>query len=47
MYVVREQARALAVVPDDLQQVAATSTKAEQMAAERIAMQDLLNLQGQ
>jgi hypothetical protein len=31
-------------MPDDLEQIAATSTEAKQMAAQRIAMQNLLNL---
>jgi hypothetical protein len=34
----------LAVVPNDLQEIAATSTKAEQVTAERIAPQHLLHL---
>jgi hypothetical protein len=34
-------------MPDHLQQIAATTAEAKQVAAERIAMQDLLNLQGQ
>src|SRR5215831_286572 len=34
-------------MPDHFQKVAATTTKAEKMAAERIAVQDLLNLQSQ
>ena len=34
-------------MPDHLQQVAATATEAEQMTAQRIAMQHLLNLQRQ
>src|SRR5579864_7217996 len=47
MHVVREQARALAVMPNYLQQIAATSAKAKQMTAERVAMKDFLNLQRQ
>jgi hypothetical protein len=43
----RKQTCALTIVPDNLQQVAATPTKAKQMAAERIAMKDFLNLQRQ
>src|SRR5215207_5895040 len=43
----REQARALAVVPDNLQQVAAAAAKAEQVATQRILPQHLLNLQRQ
>ena len=43
----RKQASALAVMPDHLQQVAAASAKAKQMAAQRIAPQNLLHLQGQ
>jgi hypothetical protein len=42
----REQARPLAVMPDHLQQVAATTTEAKQMTAQRVAMQNLLDLQG-
>src|SRR5205807_7023664 len=43
----REQARALTIVPDHLQQVAATTTEAKQMTAQRVAMQNLLDLQGE
>src|SRR5215217_553385 len=43
----REQARALAVVPDNLQQIAAAAAKAEQVATQRILPQHLLNLQRQ
>ena len=43
----REQTGALTVVPDHLQQVAAASTKDEQMTAQRIVPQHLLNLQRQ
>ena len=41
----REQAGALAVMPDHLQQIAAPAAEAEQMAAQRIALQHLLHLQ--
>src|SRR6516165_8125581 len=34
-------------MPDHLQKVAATTTKAEQMTAQRITLQNLLDLQGQ
>ena len=43
----RAQARALAVMPDHLQKIAASATKAKQMSAQRIAPQHLLNLQCQ
>src|SRR4051795_10981302 len=43
----REQARALAVVPDNLQQIAAAAAKAEQVATQRILPQHLLNPQRQ
>src|SRR4051794_33799026 len=43
----REEARALAVGPDNLQQVAAAAAKAEQVATKRILTQHLLNLQRQ
>src|SRR5258708_39749703 len=43
----REQARALAVVPDHLQKIASPATEAKQMPAQRIAAQDLLHLQRQ
>ena len=43
----REQARALPVVPDHLQQVAAASAEAEQMSAQRVAAQHLLHLERQ
>ena len=43
----REQACALAVMPDHLQEVAAATAKAKQMAAQRIAPKHLLNLQRQ
>ncbi len=43
----REQAGALAVVPDYLQQIAAAAAKAKQMPAQRIVTQYLLNLQRQ
>src|SRR5215210_7704505 len=43
----REQACALAVMPDDLQQIAATAAKAEQVPAQRIVPKHLLNLQRQ
>src|SRR4029077_9043535 len=39
-----EQARPLAVMPDHLQQIAATTTKAKQMTAQWVAMQNLLHL---
>src|SRR6476659_7507414 len=42
-----EQARPLAVMPDHLQQIPATSPEAKQMAAQRVAMQNLLDLQRQ
>lgn len=42
-----EQAGALAVMPDHLQEIAATTAEAKQVAAQRAAMQDLLNLQCQ
>ena len=42
-----EQACPLAVMPDHLQQVAATAAEAKQMAVQRVAMQNLLDLQGQ
>jgi hypothetical protein len=32
-------------MPDHLQQIAAATAEAKQMATERVAMQDLLNLQ--
>ena len=41
----REQACALAVMPNHLQEVAAATAKAKQMAAQRIAPKHLLNLQ--
>ena len=41
----REQAGALAVMPDHLQQIAAAAAEAKQMAAQRIAPQHLLHLQ--
>src|SRR5258708_4722027 len=41
----REQAGALAVMPDHLQQIAAAPTKAKQMSAQRIAPQHLLHPQ--
>ena len=43
----REQARALAIVPDHLQKVAPAATEEKQMAAQRIAAQHLLHLQRQ
>src|SRR5215468_12202654 len=43
----RERAGALAVMPDHLQEIAATTAEAKQVATQRVAMQDLLNLQGQ
>ena len=43
----REQARALAIVPDHLQQVAAAAPKAKQMSAQRVAVQHLLHLERQ
>src|SRR5215218_4940517 len=43
----REQARALAVVPDNLQQIAAAAAKEEQVATQRILPQHLLNPQRQ
>ena len=43
----REQTGALAVMPDDLQKIAPTTAEAKQVAAKRVAMQDLLNLQCQ
>ena len=43
----REQARALAVMPDHLQKIAAASTEAKQMPAQRIAPQHFLHLQRQ
>ena len=43
----REQACALAVMPDNLQQIAATAPKAEQMPAQGIMPKHLLNLQRQ
>src|SRR5256886_4609978 len=43
----REQAGALAVMPDHLQQIAAAPTKAKQMSAQRIAPQHLLHQQRQ
>ena len=39
--------RTLAVVPDHLQQVAATSSEAKQMSAQRVAAQHLLHLERQ
>lgn len=42
-----EQACPLAVVPDHLQEIPPASAKAEQMAAQRIALQNLLDLQSQ
>jgi hypothetical protein len=45
MHVVGKKACALAVMPDYLQKIAATSTKAKQLAAQRIASQYLLHLQ--
>ena len=47
MHVVGEQARALAIMPNYFQQIAATSAKAKQMAVERVAMKDFLDLQSQ
>src|SRR5665647_771651 len=43
MYVVREQARTLAVMPDDLDQVAAAAPKNVEIANVRIPLQALLN----
>jgi hypothetical protein len=43
----REQARTLAIVPDHLQQVAATAPEAKQMSAQRVAAKHLLHLKGQ
>jgi hypothetical protein len=43
----REQARALAIVPDYFQKVAATPAKAKQMTAQRIAVKNFLNLERQ
>jgi hypothetical protein len=42
-----EQARTLAVVPDHLQKVAATSPEAKQMSTQRVAAQHLLHLERQ
>ena len=42
-----KQARTLAIMPDHLQETAAASTKAKQLAAQRIAPQFLLHLQRQ
>src|SRR5258708_4722557 len=42
-----KQACALTVVPDHFQKVAAASTEAKQMAAQRVALKNLLDLQGQ
>src|ERR1039458_5129237 len=43
----REQAGALAVMPDHLQKIASAATKAKQLSAQRIAPQYLLHLQRQ
>src|SRR3954469_13585455 len=43
----REQTSSLAVMPDHLQKIAAASTKAKQLSAQRIAPQYLLHLQRQ
>ena len=43
----REQARALAIVPDYFQKVAAPPAKAKQMTAQRIAVKNFLNLERQ
>src|SRR3974377_465390 len=43
----REQAGPLTIVPNYLQQIAASPPKAEQMTAQRVAMEDLLHLQCQ
>jgi hypothetical protein len=43
----REQARALAIMPNYFQQIAAAPAKAKQMTAQRIAVKNFLNLQRQ
>jgi hypothetical protein len=40
----REQARALALMPNYFQQIAAAPAKAKQMTAQRIAVKNFLNL---
>jgi len=43
MHVVREQARALAIVPNDFDQIAAAAPKDVEIASVRVAIQILLN----
>jgi len=41
-----KQARALPIMPDDLQQIATPAAKAEQMTTQRIVPKHFLDLQG-